>query len=226
MASPLQRIRSAFQRQSSQSKSPTPEPISFEDPPLTPIILNGYKDSTSHKLLNIELAEKIRENLPTLIQINHDWHLVYSIDQCGTSLQTLYSNCKHDSENNKNRRRGYLIIVQDTHHNIFGAYINDYLHIQEGKTFYGNGDCFLWKKNSKDINDNSLKVFNYTGINDFIIYSDQHFISVGSGDGKFGLWFDSNLQIGASDTVETFNNEPLSDSSKFNILALEIWKVC
>lgn len=224
--------------------------VQFEDPPLTPLILQGYKSTTKHRLLNNELAEEIRQHIPSLLQINHNWELLYSIDQCGTSLHTLYQNCHPKYGENMNRRRGYVLIVQDTKKNIFGAYLNDYLRPLDGRYYYGNGDCFLWKvekgniKNlsHNNINSNSnsnqnadydedhsdvynLKIFPYTSLNDFIIYSNNEFISVGSGDGKFGLWIDSNLDIGASDTVETFGNEPLTQSKKFHILGLEIWKI-
>jgi hypothetical protein len=261
--SPLQKIRSVFKKSStlssinsnpnnsdsddrdnaSRSKSPMSTSFAdFEEPPLTPLVLKGYKPGTKHRLLSPELAEEIRQHIPSLLQINHSWHLLYSIEQSGTSLQTLYSNCQPKFGENLNRRRGYILVVQDTHKNIFGAYLNDHLRNLDGKYYYGNGDCFLWKcekgkmKHLDPVTKSEtkgspqdelvLKVFPYTSLNDFIIYSNNNFISVGSGDGKFGLWIDSNLEIGASDTVETFGNEPLSDTKKFHILGLEVWRIC
>lgn len=250
--SPLQKIKSVFNKAGKHSESERLDSSrsnsngnfsfdnsSFDEPPLTPLVLKGYKDTTKHKLLNLQLAEEIRQHIPSLLQINHNWELLYSIEQSGTSLHTLYSNCQPKVGENLNRRRGYVLIVQDTHKNIFGAYLNDHLRLLDGKYYYGNGDCFLWKAEKstmKDLLNNgatislnddmlNIKVFPYTSLNDFIIYSNNDFISVGSGDGKFGLWIDSNLAVGASDTVDTFGNEPLSDSKKFNILGLEIWKI-
>lgn len=255
--SPLQKIKSVFQKSSSGKNSESERSNSntsnsnnsiiyeqFEEPPLTPLKLLGYKQTTKHKLLNNELAEEIRQHIPSLLQINHKWQLMYSIEQSGTSLQTLYSNLEPKFGENMNRRRGYILIIQDTRKNIFGAYLNDYLRPLDGKYYYGNCDCFLWKLEKgevKHLMDHkekekeshhkhedvyNLKVFSYTSLNDFIIYSNNDFISVGSGDGKFGLWIDSNFQVGASDTVDTFGNEPLSDRRKFHILGLEVWKIC
>lgn len=241
--SPLQKFKSAFNKKirpsslssRSNSEMSSEHNLSFEEPPLTPLELDGYKPSTRHRLLDVGLGEEIRQHIPSLLQISHNWKLLYSIEQSGTSLHTLYSNCGLKIGENPNRRRGYILVVQDTNKNKFGAYLNENLRPLDGKYYYGNGDCFLWKLEKgtiKDLDNNTeheidmnLKVFPYTSLNGFIIYSNHEFISVGSGNGKFGLWIDSNLSIGASDSVDTFGNEPLSDKRKFHILGLEIWKV-
>lgn len=250
--SPLEKFRTIFKRSSSNSSRSNStqsennsltmggENYDYDEPPLTPLELHGYKSTTKHRLLNKELAEELRQHVPALLQISHDWELLYSIEQSGTSLQTLYDKCQPQIGESVNRRRGYLIVVQDTRKNIFGAYINEHLRPLDKKIYYGNGDCFLWKLEKGDVKDLNnkhqyiekkevslnLKVFPFTSVNDFVIYSNNQFISVGSGDGKFGLWIDSNLSIGASDSVDTFGNEPLSDRKKFYILGLEIWKIC
>lgn len=218
------------------------------EPPLTPLTLKGYKKSTKRQLLSHELAEDLRQHIPSVLQINHSWTLRYSIEQDGTSLNTLYERCKPQVGENMRKRKGYFIVVMDNHGSVFGAYVNDYLRPQDGKYYYGNGDCFLWKSEHykikrlvsnkdgdliKDDDDNQpvmednirLKVYPYTSINDFIIYSNHDFISIGSGGGKFGLWIDSSFLHGASDPVDTFGNEQLSEDEKFTILGLEIWKV-
>ncbi|TID14164.1 hypothetical protein CANINC_004810 [Pichia inconspicua] len=208
----------------------------YSDPPLTPLQLIGRNPLSKHRILTEELAEELRHHVPSILQISHTWELLYSIEQCGTSLQTLYNNCRPNTNENLNRRRGFFIVVEDTRGNIFGAYINEHLRPLDGRYYYGNGDCFLWKVEKGKIknldNDTksdkhtlNLRVYHYTSMNDFVIYSNNQFFSIGSGGGKFGLWIDSNLQIGASDPVDTFGNDKLSDHSKFNILGLEIWKI-
>ncbi|OWB64370.1 hypothetical protein B5S32_g5151 [[Candida] boidinii] len=236
----------------SHNITPSTSNISYDEPPLTPLELKGYKNTTNHKLLDINLAEELRLHLPPVLQIVHDWKLLYSLEQNGSSLKTLYD-CAIPKESNEfSRRQGYLLIIMDQFHDIFGCYVNEYFRIKDKKSYYGNGDCFLWKSeiseipnltkqqdkndnNNDDNNDNDndiinekqlrLKVFPYTSFNDFIIYSNSKFISVGSGDGKFGLWIDEDLNEGASDPVETFGNESLSKKEKFNIIALELWKI-
>lgn len=217
-----------------------------EEPPLSPLSLIGYKKGTKRRLLTKELANDLRQHIPSVLQISHTWKLRYSMEQDGTSLNTLYDKCKPEIGENTRRRRGYFLVIMDSHGDRFGAYLNEYLRAQDGRHYYGNGDCFLWKtervrvkkytssdgKEKVTVDDNGsygsqfrLKVFRYTHINDFIIYSNHNFISIGSGDGKFGLWIDSSFLHGATDPVDTFGNEQLSRDEKFTILGLEVWKV-
>lgn len=240
------KLKSALSRSRSSSPSPHTQQTEFVEPPLTPLHLHGYKSNTKHKLLTNEVADELRLHLPSILQIGHEWKLLYSMEQNGASLNTLYACTEPKIGENMTRRRGFVLIVEDSHRNLFGAYLNDHLRPLDGKYYYGNGDCFLWKiEHAKvkqlsrenddvkdDINDSSseidmlrLKVFPYTGLNNFIIYSNSSYISVGSGDGKFGLWIDSNLETGASDHVETFGNEPLSNHRKFHIVGIEVWRV-
>ncbi|KAK6462217.1 TLD-domain-containing protein [Scheffersomyces coipomensis] len=62
-------------------------------PPLSPLSLKGYKASTKHKLLDDELANNIRNLLPARLQLFDEWNLVYSLEQHGISLNTLYRHC-------------------------------------------------------------------------------------------------------------------------------------
>lgn len=208
----------------------------FEFPPLSPLTLQGYKPTVKHRLLDQKLGEEIRPHLPSRLQINHNWTLLYSLEQNGASLHTMYNLCKPQRGAPKSSE-GYLLIIKDNFGGTFGAYMNEFPKTMEQKRYYGNGDCFLWKSHfsstlhlsdglRKENPDKHLclKVYPYTSLNDFIMYSNSNFFSIGSGDGKFGLWIDDGLNCGASDSVETFGNEPLSRSTKFQIIALEVWR--
>lgn len=71
-----------------------------------------------------------------------------------------------------------------------------------------------------------FKAFPYSGINDFMIYCQKDFFSVGGGDGHYGLWLDHDLENGISEACPTFGNEPLSDEGKkFDVLGVEVWYV-
>lgn len=71
-----------------------------------------------------------------------------------------------------------------------------------------------------------FKAFPYSGINEFMIFCESGFLSVGGGDGHYGLWLDDTLEKGISDTCPTFGNEPLSEEGhNFNVLDVEIWYV-
>lgn len=71
-----------------------------------------------------------------------------------------------------------------------------------------------------------FKAFPYSGVNDYLIYCEHDYLSVGGGDGHYGLWLDSSLENGVSSACMTFGNEGLSDEGeKFEILGVEIWHV-
>jgi hypothetical protein len=71
-----------------------------------------------------------------------------------------------------------------------------------------------------------FKAFPYSGINDFLVYCESGYLSVGGGDGHYGLWLDDELNSGISESCPTFGNEPLSDEGrKFEILGVEVWYV-
>lgn len=71
-----------------------------------------------------------------------------------------------------------------------------------------------------------FKAFPYSGVNDFMIYCQRDYLSVGGGDGHYGLWLDQDLENGISEPCPTFGNEALSDEGKkFDVLGVEIWYV-
>ncbi|RYN36379.1 hypothetical protein AA0119_g5101 [Alternaria tenuissima] len=71
-----------------------------------------------------------------------------------------------------------------------------------------------------------FKAFPYSGVNDYMIFCEHSYLSVGGGDGHYGLWLDDNLENGVSDTCPTFGNEPLSDDGKkFEVMGVELWYV-
>ena len=69
-----------------------------------------------------------------------------------------------------------------------------------------------------------FKAFPYSGVNDYLIFCEQGFLSVGGGDGKYGLWLDGVLERGISSHCMTFGNEPLSEEGeKFEVVGVELW---
>lgn len=69
-----------------------------------------------------------------------------------------------------------------------------------------------------------FKAFPYSGLNDFMIYCQTEFLSVGGGDGHYGLWLDNQLETGISEPCPTFGNEGLSDEGKnFDVMGVEVW---
>jgi hypothetical protein len=80
-------------------------------PPLDPLVLHGYRQGTpaSAKLLTGAVAEEIRTMVPERLRIVDDWHLVYSLEQDGASLTTLYQRCRQY----EGKRAGFVLVVKD-----------------------------------------------------------------------------------------------------------------
>merc|ERR1712000_112237 len=229
----------------------------FRPPPLDPLVLHGYKDSTpdTAKLLSHAVAEEVRAMVPERLRILDDWRLVYSLEQDGASLSTLYQMCRQYA----GRRVGFVLVVKDQEGATFGAYLSEYP--RPAPSYFGNGECFLWRASTlnalppppsadtTNITRNTtlappssppsrptasptpsetirFKAFPYSGLNDFYINCETGFLSVGSGGGHYGLWLNDSFEFGHSSRCETFGNEPLSDEGdKFGVLGVELWAV-
>lgn len=84
-------------------RTPTPELdltlVSVDSlPPLTDLTLLGYNAGTKHRILDPELALNIRNLVPPRLQLFNEWELLYSLEQHGISLNSLYRNCHPDTQ--------------------------------------------------------------------------------------------------------------------------------
>lgn len=80
-------------------------------PPLEPLTLKGFREDTpaQARLLSSAIAEELRIMVPARLGIVDEWNLVYSLDQDGASLATLYEKCSEYA----GRRVGYVLVVKD-----------------------------------------------------------------------------------------------------------------
>ncbi|KAI8336533.1 TLD-domain-containing protein [Chlamydoabsidia padenii] len=195
----------------------------FEIPP--PTLTNRHP--STYPLLTSLLSEQLRPYLPRRYRLASEWCLLYSLDQHGASLSTLYQLAKDSGP--------CILILKDDEQQIFGAYLNESIRLD--LSYYGTGECFLWKIPPPTNNPSSsgsppsnhhhptpkIKVFPWTGKNEYMIYSTVDCIALGGGGGKFGLWINQDLEKGHSEPCATFDNECLSLNPLFNCVDLEIW---
>jgi hypothetical protein len=80
-------------------------------PPLEPLSLRGFRDDTPDdaRLLTTAIAEEIRIMVPARLSLVDEWALIYSLDQDGASLATLYEKCAEY----EGRRVGFVLVVKD-----------------------------------------------------------------------------------------------------------------
>lgn len=83
----------------------------FQPPPLTPLSLRGIRPSTSAsaQILSRALAEEIRLLIPPRLQLVSDWTLAYSVEQNGSTLGTLYSEC----DEYRGKHNGFVLVIRD-----------------------------------------------------------------------------------------------------------------
>ena len=83
----------------------------FQPPPLTPLTLAGYRDSTPFqaRLLTKAVAEEIRLLVPPRLQLAEHWQLAYSLEQDGSTLSTLYAKAAQY----RGKRAGFVLVVRD-----------------------------------------------------------------------------------------------------------------
>ncbi|XP_069582187.1 nuclear receptor coactivator 7 isoform X2 [Ranitomeya imitator] len=158
-------------------------------------------------LLDETHIEKLAHRLPARVQ-GYPWHLAYSTQQHGTSLKTLYRNLfSLDSP--------VLLVIKDMDNQVFGAYATHPFRLSDH--YYGTGETFLLTFNP------DFKAFKWSGDNSYFINGDTTSLELGGGGGGFGLWLDSDLYHGRSNTCSTFNNDVLSKKEDFIVQDLEVW---
>lgn len=184
------------------------------------ISLVGRKPTTK-PLLDEELADEINTLLPLRYQQHSEWRLAYSLEQMGASLRTLYHNVR---PSNPQLQQGYVFVIKEKAGGIFGSYSNTWPRPAE--RYFGNGDCFLWRKVKSKNGTSRFEGYPYTGVNDYIMYCTADYISFGASEGHYALWFDDDLYKGLSYPTQTFGNGTLSiEGPKFHIVGLEVWIV-
>nr|XP_022295152.1 oxidation resistance protein 1-like isoform X3 [Crassostrea virginica] len=140
--------------------------------------------------------------------IGYPWTLIYSTEQHGFSLKTLYRDMQGvDSP--------VMLVVKDTNNNIFGALTS--CELKPSDHFYGTGESFLFTFYPE------FKVFKWTGDNNFFIKGNQESLSIGAGQGLFGLWFDGDLYHGQTHHCDTYDNDILTSNEDFIVKVLEAW---
>lgn len=80
-------------------------------PPLEPLELKGFRDDTtgSARLLTPAVAEEIRTLIPERQRLEDEWNLIYSLDQDGASLGTLYQKSNYY----EGQRASFVLVVKD-----------------------------------------------------------------------------------------------------------------
>jgi hypothetical protein len=96
-----------------------------------------------------------------------EWKLLFTINHDGVSYQTFYNNLRS--------RDNTVILINDHKGSVFGAYCTEEWRIKSH--FYGTGESFVFKFDDDD----DIKVFGYTQLNDKVQFSDENCLMIGGG---------------------------------------------
>ncbi|XKL62053.1 hypothetical protein PGB90_001886 [Kerria lacca] len=164
--------------------------------------LNGNTE-----ILAEEHRRQLCRHLPARAE-GYAWSLVFSTSQHGFSLNSMYRKMNRiDSP--------ILVVIQDTESNVFGTLTSCTLRVSDH--FYGNGESLLFTFTPE------FQVYNWTGENLYFIKGNNESLSIGAGDGKFGIWLDGDLYQGRTEACNTYGNEPLVPQQDFVVKTLECW---
>ncbi|GAA5886874.1 hypothetical protein JCM5296_005176 [Sporobolomyces johnsonii] len=194
----------------------TPTTGSVFDPTAQPIQLVGVRPGVV-RVLQEDVAEGIRRSLPPRLRLSSRWTLLYSLDQHGISLHTLFANLDRGL---RARDGGFVLVVKSERGEVFGGYCSEALKRGEGERagsqrWGGDGSCFLWRATPFPASDHfrlgaSVSTFKPTFRNTYFQHASSEFIALGGGnDGVFGLWIDGVFERGWTGRSETYGNEPL-----------------
>jgi len=161
-------------------------------------------------VLNEDLAETLRCRLPNLLQEATSWKLLYSMDQHGATLTTLYRKIQGQGP--------CVMVLKNAEEEIFGAFVSEAFD-PSNKSFFGTPECFLWK-----VDQDHFKKFSATHLNQYFMVAQSSFIAMGGGNnGNFGFYLDEDIQFGYSSVCDTFENDILTKQSEFECYGCEIW---
>ena len=126
------------------------------------------------------LTRQIRPSLPPRLRIARTWTLLYSLDQHGTSVSTLYSRVHAGA---RATEAACLVLVRDDRGHRFGAFVNEPL--RRSDSFYGSGESFLYREERFAADDfrigGACRTYGWTGRNTYCALTDDTALAFGGG---------------------------------------------
>lgn len=109
----------------------------------TPVLTSELADLVRHSDLarreNVDarasMFMQIRPQFPALARLHRSWNLLYSLDQHGISLHTLYARCDAHAGST-------LVVIQDAGDAVFGAWMGEGVHPHRGG-YFGSGESYV-----------------------------------------------------------------------------------
>ena len=126
----------------------------------------------------------------------------------GYSLQNFYRKIALFSE-------PFLLVIADEENDIVGSFLTCTPRITD--SFVGSGKMWLFHARNE-----KLKIHRWSGKNDYFFQGQHSCLILGSTNGKFGIYIDSDLNNGRIQSCETFVAWP-EEEKDFVVKYFECW---
>ena len=161
------------------------------------------------QILSPKQLLQVHKSLPPKNQ-SDQWNLLFSSHYDGYSLRNFYRKVQDHLE-------PVLLVIEDNEKNIFGAFLTCVPGMSE--SFLGTGKSWLF---SFEAEPSTVKVFPWSGTNEFFFQGRENGIVVGASDGHFGIYVDGDFNKGSINECETFLDWP-EEKRDFELKYLECW---
>lgn len=198
------------------------------------------------EILTMDHREKLCSVLPARAQ-GYMWSLAFSTSQHGFSLASMYRKMQRvespvllviqDTDNNVFGALTSCAYRQSEH--FYGTGESLLFSFQRLEELRRPSQAAIDNVKEKELKDESKKedkdgdqtvqiktkfrYWGWTGDNMYFIRGSNDNISIGAGDGKFGLWLDGDLYLGRTQRCKTYGNEPLTTREDFIVKIMECW---
>ncbi|KAJ8733907.1 hypothetical protein PYW07_014458 [Mythimna separata] len=198
------------------------------------------------EVFTMEHKEKLCSVLPARAQ-GYMWQLAFSTSQHGFSLASMYRKMQRvdspvllviqDTDNNVFGALTSCALHPSEHfygtgESLLFAFqtVGDEARRQSHAAIEPAKDKDAKEEGAKDDKEvqpapvkTKFKYWGWTGDNMYFIRGSNDNISIGAGDGKFGLWLDGDLYLGRTQRCKTYGNEPLTTREDFIVKIMECW---
>ena len=180
-------------------------PKIFEDGCFPDIVCSNL--DVKSMILTESLIKQIYNQLPSNAQISR-WQKVFCSADDGYSLQNFYRKIALFSE-------PFLLVIADEENDIVGSFLTCTPRITD--SFVGSGKMWLFHARNE-----KLKIHRWSGKNDYFFQGQHSCLILGSTNGKFGIYIDSDLNNGRIQSCETFVAWP-EEEKDFVVKYFECW---
>ncbi|KAM3966858.1 TLD domain-containing protein mustard isoform 3-T4 [Aphomia sociella] len=200
------------------------------------------------EIFTMEHREKICTVLPARAQ-GYMWSLAFSTSQHGFSLASMYRKMQRvdspvllviqDTDNNVFGALTSCALHPSEHFYGTGeSLLFSFQRVQDESRRQSQSAIEQNNEKITDVKDDEhkeekgdqptpiktkFKYWGWTGDNMYFIRGSNDNISIGAGDGKFGLWLDGDLYLGRTQRCTTYGNEPLTTREDFIVKIMECW---